>query len=88
MSISASSDISSLDDMASFKDIPCAFEIENIKFPSPIKAKVSSKEVPPSPTLSTTIEEGRSPDYDSPPDGGLFAWLQVLGGWILVLNSR
>ena len=44
----------------------------------------SRKDIP----SSTATEEDKSALHDSPPDGGLFAWLQVLGGWILVMNSR
>ena len=25
---------------------------------------------------------------DPPPDGGVLAWLQVFGGWLLVVNTR
>jgi hypothetical protein len=37
---------------------------------------------------STSIEENGNGDHEPPPDGGLVAWLQVLAGWILVMNSR
>ena len=37
---------------------------------------------------SATTEEDKKPDHDRAPNGGLFAWMQVMGGWILVLNSR
>jgi hypothetical protein len=32
--------------------------------------------------------QSKSPVRDVPPDGGLTAWLQVLAGFFLVLNSR
>ncbi|KAH0536651.1 hypothetical protein FGG08_006496 [Glutinoglossum americanum] len=36
-----------------------------------------------------SAEEQKKPTIrDSPPDGGLIAWLQVLAGFLLVLNSR
>jgi hypothetical protein len=71
-------------EMASEEGMPSAFEIEDVSV-------TSSTEVTALPiyiSSSTTSVESKSPDHDSPPDGGLFAWLQVLGGWILVLNSR
>jgi hypothetical protein len=69
----------SVEVMASEKDTPSAFEIEDVNLTSLPPMDIAS---------STTPEEHKSPDHDPPPDGGLFAWLQVLGGWILVLNSR
>src|SRR5271163_1706629 len=70
--------------MASEKGIPSACQIEDVKGTSSIDSTAPSMGLP----SSTTTEEGKNLDDDPLPDGGLFAWLQVLGGWILVLNSR
>lgn len=89
--------------MVSGKNIPPSFEVANIRMISSIEAmgKPSASEIEdvkatspmevtalPDMPSSTTSEEDQKPYYDDPPDGGLFAWMQVLGGWILVLNSR
>jgi hypothetical protein len=68
--------------MASKKDIPSSFV--HIRMASSIGTMASEKDIP----SSTTAKDYKSGFNDSPPDGGLFAWLQVLGGWILVMNSR
>ena len=39
-------------------------------------------------TAFPPIEDYEKGYHDSPPDGGLLAWLQVFAGWILVMNSR
>jgi hypothetical protein len=70
--------------MASGKDLPFTFELEDVGVTSLPEATISQLEI----SSSTTTEESKNRDHDSPPDGGLFAWLQVLGGFILVLNSR
>jgi hypothetical protein len=75
--------ISSIEAMASAKGKPSTSEIEDVKATSPMEVTA----LPDMPS-STTSEEDQKPYYDDPPDGGLFAWMQVLGGWILVLNSR
>ena len=69
--------------MESEKGTPSAFQIEDVKEVSSVDAAASSMDLP----SNATTEEAKSL-ADPPPDGGLFAWLQVLGGWILVLNSR
>lgn len=70
--------------MGSEKDVPCTFQFEDVRVPSSTEATASQMDI----SSTTTSEEGKSWDHDSPPDGGLYAWLQVLAGWILVLNSR
>jgi hypothetical protein len=73
--------ISSIEDMGK----PSASQIEDVKATSPIDVTA----LPDLPTSTTSSEDqDQKPYYDDPPDGGLFAWMQVLGGWILVLNSR
>lgn len=74
---------SSIKPMASGKGIPFASEIEDVKVDSSVDLTAL-----PDQYESATSEEDKNPDRDSPPDGGLFAWMQVMGGWILVLNSR
>jgi hypothetical protein len=63
---------------------PSASQIEDVKetYPTELTA------LPEIPTDSIASEEDKNSDYDPPPDGGLFAWMQVLGGWLLTLNSR
>jgi hypothetical protein len=78
--------ISSIEAMASARGKPSASEIEDVKAISPMEV-TALPDMPDMPS-STTSEEDQKPYYDDPPDGGLFAWMQVLGGWILVLNSR
>jgi hypothetical protein len=75
--------ISSIAPMVSEKSIPSASQIEDVR-------DTSSIDLTALPDLpgSAASEEDKKPDYDSPPDGGLFAWMQVFGGWILILNSR
>jgi hypothetical protein len=70
--------------MASGKDLPYTFQLEDVGVTSLPEAKISQMDI----SSNTATEESKNRDYDTPPDGGLFAWLQVLGGWILVLNSR
>jgi hypothetical protein len=73
----------SIEAIASARGKPSASQIEDVKASSPIDVTA----LPDLPTI-TTSEEDQKAYYDDPPDGGLFAWMQVLGGWILVLNSR
>ena len=35
-----------------------------------------------------SAEQSKDGVQDIPPDGGLLAWLQVLAGFLLVMNSR
>jgi hypothetical protein len=74
---------SSIKPMVSEKGIPSASEIEDVRDTSSIDLTAL-----PDVRGSAASEEDRKPNYDPPPDGGLFAWMQVLGGWILILNSR
>ena len=74
---------SSIKPIASEKGIPSASEIEDVRVTSSIDLTAL-----PDQRGSASSQEDKNPDYDSPPDGGLFAWMQVMGGWILVLNSR
>jgi hypothetical protein len=75
---------SSIKAMDSGKGKPSTSEIEDVRVTSPTEITA----LPVIPRRSITSEEDKNPDYDSPPDGGLFAWMQVMGGWFLVLNSR
>jgi hypothetical protein len=70
--------------MASEKDIPGMVQIEDVKGASLKEAMASQRDISSTDSNETT----KSQDHDSPPDGGLCAWLQVFAGWILVLNSR
>jgi hypothetical protein len=90
--------------MASEKDLACMAYIEDVKaaafkeaafkeaaFKEAAFKEAAFKEATASQMdiPSTDSEETiKCPDQDPPPDGGLCAWLQVLAGWILVLNSR
>lgn len=74
---------SSIKPMTSGKGIPSASQIEDVRVASSIDLTAL-----PDQYESATSEEDKNPDRDYPPDGGLFAWMQVMGGWILVLNSR
>ena len=70
--------------MASENDKACMAYVEDVKAAAFKEATASQMDI-----SSTDSEETiKSPDRDPPPDGGLCAWLQVLAGWILVLNSR
>jgi hypothetical protein len=71
---------SAVDVIASEKGIPSTLEIEDVKEISSGETAVSQTDTP----SSATDEEDKRPA----PDGGLSAWLQVLGGWLLVMNSR
>jgi hypothetical protein len=75
---------SSIEVIASEKGKPSASQIEDVRVASPVRVTA----LPDIRLPSTASEEDKKPDYDSPPDGGPFAWMQVLGGWILILNSR
>ena len=70
--------------MASEKDMACMVDTEDVKAAAFKEATASHIDLSPTDSEETI----KSPDQDSPPDGGLCAWLQVLAGWILVLNSR
>jgi hypothetical protein len=59
-------------------------QIEDVKGPSSMETTASQMDLP----STDSSETSKSRDYDAPPDGGLYAWLQVFAGWILVLNSR
>jgi hypothetical protein len=74
---------SSTDVMASGDSKPFASQIEDVKRAS-LAGVTALPEMPSSPISA----EKEDTDYDAPPDGGLFAWMQVFGGWILILNSR
>jgi len=65
------------------KVTPSASEIEDVRDTSSIDLTAL-----PDRLGSGASEEVKKPDHDAAPDGGLFAWMQVMGGWILVLNSR
>jgi hypothetical protein len=69
--------------MASGNGKPSASQIEDVRRSSSIDV-TALPDIP----SSTTSDGDKKPYYDIPPDAGLFAWMQVLGGWILVLNSR
>jgi len=74
---------SSISPIAPEKATPSASEIEDVREASSIDLTAL-----PDRLESSASEEDKKPDHDPPPDGGLFAWMQVIGGWILVLNSR
>ena len=74
---------SSIKPIASEKGIPSASEIEDVRDTSSLDLTAL-----PGQPESATGEEDKKPDHDHAPNGGLFAWMQVMGGWILVLNSR
>lgn len=70
--------------MTSERDMVSNSSTADIKETCSIGSTAQQEGVP----ASTSIEESESEYHDPPPDGGLFAWLQVLAGWILVMNSR
>jgi hypothetical protein len=82
--------------MGSGKEVPCTFQLEGVRVPSSTEAMASQMDISSTTTSEDdktreddkTSEDDKTWDPNSPPDGGLFAWLQVLAGWILVLNSR
>ena len=75
---------SSIDAIALEEGKASASQIEDVKEPY-VTEVTALPEIPPD---STASEEDKNSDYDPPPDGGLFAWMQVLGGWLLTMNSR